>query len=139
MYVIHRLDRDTSGIVMFAKSDELRKAYQDNWDRLVKKRRYAAVCEGVPSPAEDTITSYLRESTSHMVYTAEKSRFSKEAVTHYKTVKSREALFPSRHRNHDRAQKPDQSAACRTRESDRRRQKIRCRNKSDTPPRASCV
>lgn len=88
VYVIHRLDRDTSGIVMFAKSDELRKAYQDNWDRLVKKRRYDAVCEGVPSPAEDTITSYLRESSSHMVYTAEKSRFSKEAVTHYKTVKA---------------------------------------------------
>ena len=44
VYVIHRLDRDTSGIVMFAKSDGLRKAYQDNWDRLVKKRRYAAVC-----------------------------------------------------------------------------------------------
>lgn len=88
IFVIHRLDRDTSGVVMFAKSEAVKRAYQDNWDKLVKKRVYCAVCEGEIDPPEGTLRSYLYESDGHMVYSTENKKLGKEAITRYRTEKS---------------------------------------------------
>lgn len=86
VFVIHRLDKDTSGIVMFAKDEKTKKAYQDNWDELVKARKYIAVVEGITDEA-GKITSYLQESETFRVFST-KDRTGKLAITNYKKIKS---------------------------------------------------
>lgn len=88
VFIIHRLDRDTSGIVMFAKDAETKEAYQEKWEELAKRRIYTAVIEGEMPESEGTMRSYLRETEGHMVYVAESKFRSKEAVTHYRVIKS---------------------------------------------------
>ena len=61
VFVVHRLDRDTSGVVLFAKNEETKLAFQEAWDRRVLRRGYRAVVEGVPKPDRDTIRSWLVE------------------------------------------------------------------------------
>jgi 23S rRNA pseudouridine1911/1915/1917 synthase len=68
LYVLHRLDRDTSGIMMFAKSKEIQLKLQDNWENAVTKRIYYAVVEGHVKNAEGEIVSCLKENKSLMVY-----------------------------------------------------------------------
>lgn len=86
IFIIHRLDRDTSGVVMFAKDEKTKVAYQDNWDKLVRRRGYTAVCEGEPPEENGTISSYLRETKDHRVYATDSAHRSKKAITRY-TVK----------------------------------------------------
>lgn len=96
IFIIHRLDRDTSGVVMFAKDEETKRAYQDKWDELVKKRGYVAVVEGRPDKDEDTLVSYLRETKEHEVYVCEEhDRGAKKAVTKYRVLRegSRSSLL----------------------------------------------
>ena len=45
IFIIHRLDKDTSGVLMFAKTEEAKRAFQDNWEEIVKLRRYLAAAE----------------------------------------------------------------------------------------------
>lgn len=88
VFIIHRLDRDTSGIVIFAKDEKTKEEYQNNWDSLVVHRRYTAVCDGIPPEPSGTITSYLRETKDHRVYVTENSHHSKKATTRYTVIKS---------------------------------------------------
>lgn len=87
IFIVHRLDRDTSGVLLFAKNEDIKHALQDNWDSTVKLRSYVAVTEGTPDPPEGRIENYLRETESHFVYAA-KSDGGKLAVTDYKVRKS---------------------------------------------------
>lgn len=87
VFIVHRLDRDTSGVLLFAKNEDIKHALQDNWDDLAKLRSYIAVIEGTPRPAQGRIENYLRETESHLVYAA-KSGDGKKAVTNYKVLKS---------------------------------------------------
>lgn len=84
VFIIHRLDKDTSGIVMFAKSEKIKKMYQDNWNNLVIKRGYIAVVCG-NTKNNGTIKSYLKENSNMMVYS---SFDGKLAITHYEKIKS---------------------------------------------------
>ena len=133
VYVIHRLDRDTSGIVMFEKSlsGQLGPSREKAPLRCRMRRR------SLSGGGYDNLLS-ARKQFTHGIHRREEPFF-KGSRDSLQNGQSREAFFPSRHRDHDGTQKPDQGAACRARKSDRGRQKIRCRNKSDTPPRASCV
>ena len=81
VFIVHRLDRDTSGVLLFAKDEETKRAFQDNWDELVGRRGYLAVVEGAPPKASDTIRTLLRENAAHKVYSVRYG--GKEAVTHY--------------------------------------------------------
>jgi Pseudouridylate synthases, 23S RNA-specific len=85
VFIVHRLDKDTSGLLLFAKSQKLKTALQDNWNELVKTRGYMAVVEGVPQKPADTIRSFLKETTTHVMYSADSGL---EAITEYQTVKS---------------------------------------------------
>ena len=88
VFIVHRLDRDTSGVVMFAKDEETKRAYQDKWDGLVKKRGYVAVVEGRMKEAEGTLVSFLRETREHEVYVCgEGERGAKKAVTKYRVLR----------------------------------------------------
>ena len=87
--VVHRLDRDTSGVLLFAKEDGLRRAFQDKWNELVVTRRYLAVVDGQPPEESGTVRSFLLENKAHIVYSAPEHRGGKEAVTHYQVLDRR--------------------------------------------------
>jgi len=85
IFIVHRLDRDTSGILVFAKSESVKRFLQDNWKDFSKK--YVAVVHGQMSEKEGIITSYLVENSANRMYSVnnpEKGKFSK---TGFKVVK----------------------------------------------------
>lgn len=84
IFIIHRLDRDTSGVVMFAKSEKIKKLYQNNWNDLVIGRYYVAIVEGVLEKKRGIINSKLKENKEGYVYC---SKDGKEAITEYKVIK----------------------------------------------------
>lgn len=86
IFVVHRLDRDTSGVLVFAKTERMKLALQDNWETLVQKRGYLAIVEGSPAQAGGTIHTWLHETKTHLVYSGPRSREGKEAVTHYQVL-----------------------------------------------------
>ena len=88
IFVVHRLDRDASGLLLFAKNEEVKFFLQKNWDKAVKK--YYAIIEGTPRAKSDTIESHLTEDKFRRVYSAKESRFSKHAITQYRVLKSSE-------------------------------------------------
>lgn len=90
IFIIHRLDKDTSGIIMFAKNESAKHLYQDNWNDIVKKRCYYAVIDGKMENKEGTIKSYLKEN-GNMVYSV-KDRSGKLAITEYKVLKERKNI-----------------------------------------------
>ena len=93
VFIVHRLDKDTSGVLMFAKSEKVKRAYQDNWDTLVKQRTYLALVEGTPEQTEGIIRSYLKETDTHLVYSVERpGGNAKEAITHYRLLKQKGEL-----------------------------------------------
>lgn len=88
IFVVHRLDRDTSGVMVFAKDETVKRKLQDNWKTVVKERTYTALVEGTVKKTEDTITSWLRESKTLVVYSSPKPNDGLHAVTHYQTIQS---------------------------------------------------
>ena len=88
VFIVHRLDRDTSGVLLFAKDEETKRAYQEHWDALVRRRGYLAVVEGVPKPDRDTIRSFLVETDTHLSFSGRPGKGAKEAITSYQVVKA---------------------------------------------------
>lgn len=88
IFVLHRLDRDTSGVLMFARDAETKELFQSRWNEMVTRRGYLAVVEGVPKPDRDTIRSYLVETDTHMSFSGAPGKGAKEAVTSYQIVKA---------------------------------------------------
>ncbi len=88
IYIVHRLDRDTSGVMLFAKTEEVKEALQTAWNEVVKERTYTALVEGVLRKKEGTISSWLKESKTFKVYSNPTDNGGQHAVTHYKTIQS---------------------------------------------------
>jgi len=87
-FVVHRLDRDTSGLLLFARAVEVRDRLQANWEGVTKT--YLAVVEGVPNSPEGMVRNYLTEGRDLRVRASEgKREGSKHAVTRYKLVETR--------------------------------------------------
>lgn len=86
IFVVHRLDQDTSGILLFCKNEKIRDKMQDNWNTIVKKRGYVALVDGKMS-GSGTFHTYLVENKKLFVYSS-KSNHGKEAITHYSTIRS---------------------------------------------------
>ncbi len=86
IFIVHRLDRDTSGVLVFARSEEAKETLQSHWRDAEKT--YLAFVEGHPSPSEDTITSYLVENDARRVYSTQDSKLGRLAHTHYKVIKT---------------------------------------------------
>ena len=61
VFIVNRLDRDTSGIVMFAKNEKIKNLYQNNWNDIVRTRKYQAIVEGILEHKSGTLKSYLEE------------------------------------------------------------------------------
>lgn len=90
IYVVHRLDRETSGLLVFAKSAELQEYMRTYWKELVKQRTYVALAEGVMPKKEDTITTWLTEDKRNaVVYSSPTDDGGDIAITHYKVLGER--------------------------------------------------
>lgn len=87
IFVVHRLDRETSGIMIFAKSEEIQAKLQENWNDTIIERTYIAVVERPVEKDSDVITSYLRESKALIVYSSQNPEHGQKAVTHYRVIK----------------------------------------------------
>lgn len=93
IYIVHRLDRDTSGVLVFAKSREIQLALQENWHTIVRKRTYIAVVEGIMQKSEDTLVSWLIENPKSLkIHSSKIDNGGQKAVTHYKSIKFNETF-----------------------------------------------
>lgn len=86
LFVVHRLDRDTSGLMMFAKTEEAQETLRHNWNNYVLEREYIALLEGIVKDDEGLIKSHLAENSQYKVYSTEEEGFGKLAVTRYKVL-----------------------------------------------------
>ena len=87
VFVVHRIDEDTSGVLMFAKSQKIQQAFQEKWNDIVTKRGYYAIAEGQFENKEGTIKSYLRKNAQNLMYSVKSSKDAQLAITHYKVIK----------------------------------------------------
>jgi len=86
IFVLHRLDRDTSGLMMFAKSELVQQLLQNAWKKDVLERSYVAVVEGRVTQEQGTITSWLTESKVLIMYSSRTPNDGQKAVTHYQVL-----------------------------------------------------
>ncbi|NLA33828.1 MAG: RNA pseudouridine synthase [Tenericutes bacterium] len=85
LFIVHRLDKDTSGIVLFAKNEKIKHLFQENWDKLIKTRSYVGIVEGIIEK-EGTIKSWLKETSNYKVYSSNKPHDGKLAITKYRSI-----------------------------------------------------
>lgn len=86
LFIVHRLDRDTSGLMMFAKSEEAQNVLRHNWNNMILERLYVAVLEGYLEQDKGYVKSRLVENSQFVVYSTDDPEDGKLAVTHYEVV-----------------------------------------------------
>ena len=84
VFIIHRLDKETNGIIIFGKSEKIKNLYQNNWDKLVKYRGYISVVENKMKSKSGTLSFHLKENNNHKVYVDVDGKL---AITSYKVLK----------------------------------------------------
>lgn len=88
IHVVHRLDRESSGVLVFAKSLEAREALKEQFAEHTTERVYVAIIEGAIEPPKGTIRSYLAEDRSLKMGSVQNDKDAKFAVTHYTTLET---------------------------------------------------
>ncbi|SHJ31177.1 23S rRNA pseudouridine1911/1915/1917 synthase [Tangfeifania diversioriginum] len=88
IFIVHRLDRETSGLMLFAKNSKMQGLLQESWKQTISERSYLAVIDGQMEKPEGTYRSYLFESKVFKVHSSQIPEKGKEAITHYSTLKS---------------------------------------------------
>ena len=86
IFIVHRLDKDTSGIVLFAKDEKTKNKLQEHWNEYVSLREYVAVVHGSVKKEKDKIIQKLKETKTGLVYPT-KEKDGKEAITNYEVIK----------------------------------------------------
>ena len=89
VFIVHRLDKDTSGIVVLAKDEKTKNKLQENWNEYVTLREYVAVVHGQLKEKEDRVVQLLKETKTNLVYVS-RDKEGKEAITNYKVIKENE-------------------------------------------------
>lgn len=92
IFVVHRLDRDTSGVMMFAKSEAVQQQLQNTWQDTVLERIYVALVEGFVKKEKGTISSWLKESKTLKMYSSAYPNDGLHAVTHYKVLSANKSF-----------------------------------------------
>lgn len=92
LFIVHRLDRDTSGLMMFAKSQEAQETLRHNWNNMVLDRLYVALLEGNVTDDSGFVKSYLAENSQFVVYSTDNPEEGKLALTRYKVLKRANGL-----------------------------------------------
>lgn len=86
IFIVHRLDKETCGIVLFCKDENLKMKLQENWEKVAIRREYTAVVKGIMEKKKDRLVSYLKESKTNMVFSSS-DKTGKLAITNYKVKK----------------------------------------------------
>lgn len=86
-HVVHRLDRDTSGLMVYAKDTEVEQEMEHNWHDIVYDRRYVAVVSGEMEDDEGTIANWLKDNKAYVTYSSPYDNGGKYAVTHFHVLK----------------------------------------------------
>ena len=89
VFIVHRLDKDTSGLVIFAKNQEVKNKLQNNWEKI--NRGYVAIVNG-HTKDKDTLKSYLMETKTLLVYSTDDKKNGKLAITEYEKLKENKKL-----------------------------------------------
>ena len=87
IFIVHRLDKDTSGIVLFAKDEKTKNQLHEHWNEYVSLREYTAIVSGHSKEESGQIVQYLKETKTNLVYVS-RHEDGKKAITNYSTVKS---------------------------------------------------
>jgi RluA family pseudouridine synthase len=90
IFIVHRLDRDVSGLLIFAKTVQAKEYLQERWEGFEKK--YVAVVHGKLKEKKGTISSYLAENAAHIVYSTPDEQRGKLAYTGYRVLKETDAF-----------------------------------------------
>lgn len=85
-HVVHRLDRDTSGLLVYAKTMEAEQILENNWHDIVRDRRYVALVSGRMEEKQGTVRSYLKDNKQYFTYSSQEDNGGKLAITHYRTL-----------------------------------------------------
>ena len=85
-HVVHRLDRDTSGLMIYAKDKQTELALEDDWHHNVYDRRYVALVSGEMEEDEGTVANWLKDNKAYITYSSDTDNGGKYAVTHYHTL-----------------------------------------------------
>lgn len=88
VFVLHRLDREVSGFLVFARNAELQEIFQRNWDNLVKEYAYTAIVEGEMENEQGTIVSWLTENKNLVMLSSATDNGGLKSVTHYIVIKT---------------------------------------------------
>jgi 23S rRNA pseudouridine1911/1915/1917 synthase len=88
LFIVHRLDRGTSGLLLFAKDENTQATLQHNWNEAVDERIYIAVLEGSPASPTGKVESYLAENKQYVMYSTKNSSQGKWACTYYEVLKN---------------------------------------------------
>jgi len=93
IWIVHRLDRETSGLMVFARTEAAKRTLQENWG--LAQKRYFAVSDGAPPAESGTLRNDLDETNAFRVHIARRSESTREAITHYRVIRrtSRRTLF----------------------------------------------
>ena len=87
VFIVHRLDKDTSGLVVLAKNEKIKNQLQENWNEYVTLREYVAVVHGKLKNTSGQVVQNLKETKTNLVYVTKKGD-GKEAITNYKVIKT---------------------------------------------------
>ena len=90
VFIVHRLDKDTSGLVLFAKDEKIKYKLQNNWDKEVK-RGYVAIVHGITKDKE-VLKSFLMETKTFLVYSTKDTKAGKLAITEYQKIDGNKKL-----------------------------------------------
>lgn len=85
-HVVHRLDRDTSGLMVYAKNIETEQILEHNWHQIVYDRRYVAVVSGEMEQDNGTIANWLKDNKAYITYSSPTDNGGKYAVTHFQVL-----------------------------------------------------
>lgn len=86
VHTVHRLDKGTSGLLLFAKRRDIQQMFTDNWHDFVTDRRYVAVAQGEMEKDSGTVTSWLADNKMFVSYSTPFDNGGKQAITHYRTL-----------------------------------------------------
>ncbi len=87
VHTVHRLDRETSGLLLFAKRRDIQQTFTDNWKDIVTDRRYIAVVQGEMEKDNGTVVSWLTDNKMFVTYSSMSDNGGKRAITNYRTLK----------------------------------------------------
>jgi 23S rRNA pseudouridine1911/1915/1917 synthase len=87
IFVVHRLDREASGLMLFSKSQQVQESLQHAWQEAVQERSYAVLVEGCPEQEEGRIESWLKENKNLVMYSSRTPGEGQQAISHYRVLK----------------------------------------------------